>query len=330
MRYQNLGSTGVKVSPLCLGTMMFGAWGNTDHEDCIRIIQRAMDAGINFIDTANMYADGETEEIVGKALKGRRQDAVLATKVFFPMGEGPNQRGLSRKAIQEQVEASLRRLQTDVIDLYQIHRQDPSVPWEETLGTLDDLVRQGKVRYIGCSTNHYDVNGQPRLTAWQVVETLWISERHGWERFISLQPPFSILRRTMEREHFPMTERFGIANIVWSPLEGGWLTGRYRRDRPPDTDSPRFERWIKDLSDPKFANRLAAVERLAEFLEDREVPMTEFVLAWNMNHPSVTSAIIGPRTMEQLENCLQSLDVDVSDEDRRRVDEIVPPGESVL
>jgi len=186
MKYRNLGATGLKVSPLCLGTMMLGAWGNPDHEAGARIVHRALDAGINFVDTANNYSEGESETIVGKALKGRRDEVVLATKVWAPMGKGPNQRGLSRKAIQEQVEASLRRLQTDVIDLYQIHRPDPTTPIEETLSTLTDLVRQGKVRYLGCSTNHVAGEGlwEKRFSAWEIVETLWASDRHGWERFV--------------------------------------------------------------------------------------------------------------------------------------------------
>ncbi|MCG8459834.1 MAG: aldo/keto reductase, partial [Holophagales bacterium] len=194
LEYVNLGESGVKVSRLCLGAMMFGAWGNTDHDDCVRIIHRALDGGINFIDTANIYSDGESEEIVAKAIRGRREQVVLATKVFGKMGPGPNQWGLSRKTIQEQVESSLRRLGTDVIDLYQIHRPDPTTPWEETMSALDDLVRQGKVRYLGCSTNHYAGSDiwQQKLEAWQVVETLWLSEKRGYERFVSLQPPYSM------------------------------------------------------------------------------------------------------------------------------------------
>jgi aryl-alcohol dehydrogenase-like predicted oxidoreductase len=330
MDHRTLGSTGLEVSPLCLGTMMFGAWGNTDHADCIRIIHAALEASINFIDTANMYAGGETEEIVGKALAGRRGDAVLATKVFFPMGPEPDDRGLSRGAILKQVEASLRRLQTDVIDLYQIHRHDLTVPWEETLSTLTDLVRQGKVRHIGCSTNHYDVGDQPRLTAWQIVETLWISEKSGYERFVSLQPPYSILRRTMEREHFPMSLRFQMGNIVWSPLEGGWLADKYRFQGQLDDVSPRFERWMKKLDDPKFERRSAAVESLSGYLKSKNRMMAEFSLAWVLDNPAVTSAIIGPRTLEQLESCLEALAVPIDDEDRAAVDGIVPPGETVL
>ncbi|MCH9648715.1 MAG: aldo/keto reductase [Deltaproteobacteria bacterium] len=329
MDYRNLGSAGVKVSPLCLGTMMFGEWGNRDHQDCIRIIHRALDAGINFIDTANMYSDGESEEIVAKALKGRNEETVVATKVFFPMGPGPNQRGLSRKAIQEQVNHSLKRLQMEAIDLYQIHRPDPSTPWEETLRALDDLVRQGKVHYLGCSTNHQEANEVPRLEAWQIAETVGLCQRHGWESFSSLQPPYSILRRNMEVEHFPMTQRFGIGNMVWSPLEGGWLTGKYRRGQPlPDT--PRAHKWVKDVEDPKFDRRIEAVEALTVIARDKGVPLPELALAWTLVQPAVSSVIIGPRTFEQLESCLRALEIDLTEEDLAAIDRIVPPGETVL
>ncbi|MEM9291792.1 MAG: aldo/keto reductase [Acidobacteriota bacterium] len=329
MEYRSLGAAGVRVSPLCLGTMMFGAWGNTDHDDCIRIIHRALDSGVNFIDTANLYSQGESEEIVGKALKGRREEAVLATKVYFPMGEGPNQRGLSRKAIQEQVEHSLRRLDTDVIDLYQIHRPDPETPWEETMAALDALVRDGKVRYIGCSTNHHEVGGQARYAAWQIVETLWLCAENGWESWVSLQPPYSILRRTMELEHFPMCLEHGIGNLVWSPLEGGWLTGKYRRGgNLPET--PRAQNWVKDLEDPRFERRLDAVDSLLGWSEEKGAPLAELALGWTLRHPAVTSTIIGPRTMEQLESCIAALDHEITDEDAARIDSIVAPGESVL
>jgi len=329
MDYRNLGHSGLKVSPLCLGTMMLGEWGNQDHDDSVRIIHRALDAGINFIATANMYSAGESEVIVGKALKGRREEAVLATKVFFPAGEGPNQRGLSRKAITEQVEHSLKRLDTDVIDLYQIHRHDLETPWDETLRALDDLVRAGTVRYIGCSTNHYAVEDQPRLEAWEIVDTLWLSDTNGWERFISLQPPYSILRRAMEVTHFPMCLEHGMGNIVWSPLEGGWLSGKYRLGgKLPDT--PRAEKWIKDLNDPKFKGRSEAVQRLLPLADDKGCALAELALAWTLTNEAVTSAIIGPRTMDQLESCIQALEVDVTQEDLDRIDEIVPPGTVAL
>jgi aryl-alcohol dehydrogenase-like predicted oxidoreductase len=332
MDYRNLGGSGLKVSPLCLGAMMFGSWGNPDHEDSIRIIHRALDAGINFIDTANGYSEGESEVIVGKALKGKREGTVLATKVWAPVGESPNQRGLSRKAIQEQVENSLRRLDTDVIDLYQIHRPDPTTPVEETLSTLSDLVRQGKVRYLGLSTNHYEGPAlwEKRFAAWEIVETLWLSDQHGWERFVSLQPPYSILRRVMEAEHFPMSLKFGIANIVWSPLEGGWLSGKYRRGAGNPKDSQRAEKWIGDIDNPKFQRRLDIVEQLLPLAAAKGVPLARFANAWALRHPAVTSVILGPRTLEQLEDSLKALDVQITDEDARRIDELVPPGTSAL
>jgi len=332
MNYRNLGASGVKVSPLCLGAMMFGAWGNPDHDECIRIIHRALDAGINFIDTSNNYSAGESEVIVGKALRGRREQAVLATKVWGPMGEGPNQRGLSRKAIEEQVDHSLRRLQTDVIDLYQIHRPDPTTPWAETLETLSDLVRRGKVRYLGCSTNHYGGKGlwEKHLPAWEIVETLWLSQRHGMRRFAALQPPYSILRRAMEAEHFPMAQRHGLGVMVWSPLEGGWLTGKYRRGAANPGDSPRASSWVGSLDNPKFERRLEVVEQLIGWVERRGLRLAEFALAWVLRHAAVSAAIIGPRTAAQLESSLQALELELTPEDCAAVDRLVPPASSVL
>ncbi|MDP9121836.1 MAG: aldo/keto reductase [Acidobacteriota bacterium] len=332
MEYRSFGSTGLKVSPLCLGAMMFGSWGNSDHADCIRIIHRALDAGINFFDTANAYSEGESETIVGKALAGRRTQVVLATKVFAPAGPGPNERGLSRKAIQEQVDNSLRRLGTDVIDLYQVHRPDPTTPLDETLSTLNDLVRQGKVRYIGCSTNHYSGPGpwEQRFSAWEIVESLWLSDRKGWERFVSLQPPYSILRRTMELEHFPMTQRFGIGNLVWSPLEGGWLSGKYRHGAQNPGDSRRAHSWIGDLGNPKFQRRLEVVEQLIPLAAAKGVTLARFANAWVLRHPAVHSVIIGPRTLEQLEDSLGALEAKLTPEEAARIDQLVPPGTSVL
>jgi aryl-alcohol dehydrogenase-like predicted oxidoreductase len=332
MDYRNLGQSGVKVSPLCLGAMMFGQWGNPDHDDCTRIIHRALDAGVNFVDTSNNYAEGESEVIVGKALRDRRARVVLATKVFAPMGTGPNDRGLSRKSIQEQVEQSLRRLQTEVIDLYQIHRPDPTTPHEETLSALHDLVRQGKVRYLGLSTNHYEGPGpwEKRFSAWEIVESMWISDRRGWERFRSLQPPYSILRRVMELEHFPMSLRFGLANIVWSPLEGGWLTGKYRRGSGNPRDSRRAESWVGDLENPKFARRLDVVEQLVPLAAARGVSLARFANAWVLANPAVTSAIIGPRTIEQLEDSLGAAELSLTADELAQVDRLVPPGTSAL
>jgi len=332
MQTVKLGRSGVQVSKLCLGAMMFGKWGNSDVAACTRIIHRALDAGINFVDTSNNYSEGESETIVGKALAGRRDSVVLATKVWAPMGPGPNDRGLSRKAIFTQVEASLRRLGTDCIDLYQIHRPDPETPWDETLGALTDLVRQGKVRYLGCSSNHHAGTGpwEKKLAAWEIVATLWISDRHGFERFVSFQPPYSMLRRVMEEEHFPMTRRFGIGNIVWSPLEGGWLAGKYRRGKSNPGDSPRSKTWVGDLSNPRFARRLEIVEKLADLAASRGVPLAEFATAWVLRNPDVTSAIIGPRTLEQLESSLRALDVTLGEDDFAHIDALVPPGTSAL
>jgi aryl-alcohol dehydrogenase-like predicted oxidoreductase len=332
MEYRRFGDTGLKVSPLCLGAMMFGSWGNPDHADAIRIIHRALDAGINFVDTANGYSEGESETIVGKALAGRRHQVVLATKVFAPVGPGPNERGLSRKAIGEQVEYSLRRLGTDVIDLYQIHRPDPTTPMAETLSALNDLVRQGKVRYIGLSTSHADGPGpwEKRFSAWEIVEALWISDRRGWERFVSLQPPYSILRRTMEAEHFPMTRHFGIGNLVWSPLEGGWLAGKYRRGAPNPQDTQRARTWIGDLENPKFKRRIEVVEQLLPLAQAHGTTLSRLATAWVLQNPAVHSAIIGPRTMEQLEDSLGALEVELTAEELAKIDELVPPGTSAL
>ena len=333
MNYRNLGRSGLRVSPLCLGAMMFGKWGNPDHEECIRIIRRALDLGINFIDTSNNYSEGESETIVGRALHGYHGEVVLATKVWAPVGPGANQRGLSRKAIREQVELSLKRLKVEAIDLYQIHRPDPDTPWEETLSALTDLVRQGKLRYLGCSTSHQDDPGNlwgKKLQAWQLVESLWVSQQHGFERWISLQPPYSLLRRTMEAEHFPVTERFGLGNIIWSPLEGGWLSGKYRRGRPNPEDSTRARQWVGETGNPKFQRRLEVVEALLPMVEAKGVTLAQFAIAWTLRHPAVTSAIIGPRTLEQLEDCERALDVVVTREESAKVDELVPPGTTVL
>ncbi len=332
MEYRNLGRSGLKVSPLCLGAMMFGAGGNPDHDDAIRIIHSALDSGINLIDTANGYSEGESAVIVGKALKDRREGTVLATKVWAPVGPGANQRGLSRKAIQEQVENSLRRLGTDVIDLYQIHRPDPTTPLEETLSALNDLVRQGKVRYLGLSTNHYEGSAlwEKRFSAWEIVETLWLSERLGFERFVSIQPPYSILRRTMELEHFPMSLKLGLGNIVWSPLEGGWLSGKYRRGGANPLDSNRAEKWIGDLGNPKFQRRLDIVEQLLPIAEAKEISLARLANAWALRHPAVTSVILGPRTQEQLDDSLEAVNVTFTDEEAAAIDRLVAPGTSAL
>ena len=314
MNYRTLGRTGIQVSPYCLGTMMFGAIGNPDHDDSIRIIHKALDAGINFVDTADMYSHGESEEIVGKALKGRRDDVVLATKVWGPMGNDPNQRGNSRRWIITEVENSLRRLQTDHIDLYQVHRPDPTVDVEETLSALTDLVRSGKVRTIGSSC----------FPASDIVEAQWAAERRGLERFRTEQPTYSILNRSIEREILPVTERYGMGTLVWSPLAQGMLTGRFRKGQ--QTDTHRAQYGFKHYSDER---RLDVVEQLIPLAEQAGMKLTHLAMAFAIAHPGVTSAIIGPRTMEQLDDLLAGDGITLDDKILNEIDAIVAPGTDV-
>jgi aryl-alcohol dehydrogenase-like predicted oxidoreductase len=315
-----LGRTGVSVSPLCLGAMMFGAWGNPDHEESIRIIHRALDAGINFIDTADVYSQGESEEIVGKALAGRRDDVVLATKFHGTMGEDPNRRGNSRRWIVQEVEASLRRLGTDWIDLYQVHRPEPGTDIDETLGALTDLVRAGKIRYFGSST----------FPPSAIVEAQWVADRRGRERFVCEQPPYSMLVRGVEAEVLPICERYGMGVIPWSPLAGGWLTGRYRKGQEPP-QSTRAERLPGryDLTLPENQAKLDAADQLAQLAERAGISLIHLALAFVLRHPAVTAAIVGPRTMEQLEGQLGADEVALSDEVLDEIDAIVPPGRNI-
>jgi aryl-alcohol dehydrogenase-like predicted oxidoreductase len=314
---RTLGRTGVQVSPLCLGAMMFGAWGNTDHDDSIRIIHRALDAGINFIDTADVYSAGESEEIVGKALAGGRRDhVVLATKFHAQMGEDPNERGNSRRWIMRAVEASLRRLGTDWIDLYQVHRPDPACDVDETLGALTELVRAGKIRYFGSST----------FPAHEIVEAQWVAQRRSRERFVCEQPPYSILVRGIEAAVLPVCEQYGLGVIAWSPLAGGWLSGRFKKGEAPT--SRRAERLPHryDLSRPENQRKLDAADRLAVLAEEAGMTLIELALAFVLEHPAVTAAIIGPRTMEHLESQLGAAEKRLDAELLDRIDEIVPPG----
>jgi aryl-alcohol dehydrogenase-like predicted oxidoreductase len=318
---RTLGRTGVRVSPLCLGAMMFGGWGNTDHDDCIRIIHRALDAGINFIDTADVYARGESEEIVGKALAGgRRDNVVLATKVHGTMGDDPNESGNSRRWIVRAVENSLRRLKTDWIDLYQIHRPEPDTDIDETLGALTDLVRAGKVRYIGSST----------FPPSAIVEAQWVARDRGRERFVCEQPPYSMLIRGVEADVLPTCARYGMGVIPWSPLAGGWLTGRYRLDSELP-QSRRAERIPSryDMSIPGNQRKLEAADAVAKLAEEAGMTLIEMALAFVTRHPAVTAAIIGPRTMEHLESQLTAVNVSLSEDVLDRIDEIVPPGTNV-
>ena len=324
MEYRPLGRTGVKVSAHCLGAMMFGTWGEPDHDECIRIIHRALDAGNNFVDTADVYSAGESEEIVGKALKGKRDGVVLATKVHGPMGRDVNERGNSRLWITREVENSLRRLGTDHIDLYQIHRPEPETDIEETLGALTDLVRHGKIRYLGSST----------FPGWLIVEAQWAAERRALERFVCEQPPYSILVRDAERDVFPVTQRHGMGAIVWSPLAGGWLTGKYRRgeEPPPDSRVARVKRFNPRVAD-RFDFERAGNRRKLDLIEDLSLvadkagmSLTHLSLAFALSHPAVTSAIIGPRTMAQLEDLIAGADLHLDADVLDSIDELVAPG----
>jgi aryl-alcohol dehydrogenase-like predicted oxidoreductase len=298
--------------------MMFGAWGNSDHRECVRIIHRALDAGINFIDTADVYSRGESEEIVGEALAGGRRDQViLATKVHGTMGDDPNQFGNSRRWIIQEVENSLQRLGTDWIDLYQIHRPEADTDIDETLGALSDLVHAGKVRYIGSST----------FPASQIVEAQWTAQMRGRERFACEQPPYSILVRGVENDVLPTCRRYGIGVIPWSPLAGGWLTGRYRlgAELPSSHRAQRLPGRY-DMSLPENRRKLEAADALAVLAEQTGISLIEMALAFVIRHPAVTAAIIGPRTMEHLESQLSAMDVELVDEVLDQIDEIVPPG----
>jgi aryl-alcohol dehydrogenase-like predicted oxidoreductase len=321
MNYRTLGTTGTKVSPLCLGAMMFGGWGNPDHDDSIRIIHRALDAGINFIDTADVYSRGESEEIVGKALAGgKREHVVLATKVHGTMGDDPNEFGNSRRWIVREVDNSLRRLKTDWIDLYQIHRPEADTDIDETLGALSDLVHAGKVRYIGSST----------FPASQIVEAQWVAQRRGRERFVCEQPPYSLLVREVENDVLPTAQRYGMGVIPWSPLAGGWLSGRYRKgeDAPSSTRADRIpDRY--DLSRPENQRKLEAADALAKLAEEAGMTLIEMALAFVIRHPAVTAAIIGPRTMDHLESQLTAAGKELSDDVLDKIDEIVPPGVNI-
>jgi aryl-alcohol dehydrogenase-like predicted oxidoreductase len=301
--------------------MMFGQRGNQDHDDCIRIIHRALDAGINFVDTANVYSGGESETIVGKALKDCRPNVILATKVHFPMGEGPNDRGNSRVNIVREVENSLRRLQSDYIDLYQLHRPDADTPIEETLRALDDLVRQGKVRYIGTST----------FPAWELVESYWVSDMRNLVRFVCEQPPYSIFVRAIEKDVLPVCEKYGTGVIPWSPLNRGWLAGKYRRGQDVDPESRvgRSDPFIDSPDSEKGRRKLELVEQLIPRATEVGANLAQYALAWTLVNPVVTAPIIGPRIMSQLEDNLKALDVQIPPEHLALIDEMVPPGTDV-
>jgi 1-deoxyxylulose-5-phosphate synthase len=317
MEYRNFGRTGVKVSPLCLGTMNFP--DPSGEKESIEIMNRALDSGINFFDTANVYNRGESEKIVGKALKDndRRDEVFLATKVYGSMGEGPNEGGVSRYHIIKACEDSLRRLQTDHIDLYQLHRPGLDVPQDETLRAFDDLVTSGKVRYIGCSTH----------PAWMVMEALSISEQYNLARYVSEQPPYNLLDRRIENELIPLAQKYGLALMPWSPLAGGILAGRYN-----DPDS--FPEGSRASKGEGFARRVTqagidVARKLEEMAQEREMTITQLALLWVKDQPGITAPIIGPRTLEHLEDALGILDKSLDQADIPLFDELVHPGNAV-
>ncbi|MEV5509439.1 aldo/keto reductase [Streptomyces orinoci] len=318
MHTTTLGRTGITVSRIALGTMMLGKWGNPDHDEAVRLVHTALDGGVNFIDTADMYSEGESEVIVGKALKGRRDEVILATKVHFPMGDDPNRRGNSRRWIRKAVEDSLRRLGTDYIDLYQIHRPDPATDIDETLSVLSDLVREGKVMAIGSSD----------FAAEQLVEARWTAERRGHVPFHTEQPPYSIFVRGIERSVLPTAERYGMGVLTWSPLASGWLTGKYRKTREMELNDFRRS-WISHKFDqqlPGNVRKFEVVEELVKLAEEAGLSLTHLALAFVLSHRAVSSAIIGPRTVEQLDDLLAAAEVTLDDAVLDRIDELVPPG----
>jgi aryl-alcohol dehydrogenase-like predicted oxidoreductase len=317
MEYRTLGRTGVKVSPLCLGAMMFGAWGTSDHDEAIRIIHRGLDAGINFIDTADVYSFGESEEIVGKALaQKQREKVVLATKVHGVMGKDPNAQGNSRRWIMAGCENSLRRLGTDYIDLYQIHRPSPDTDIDETLGALTDLVRVGKIRYFGSST----------FPAHEIVEAQWVAERRGRERFVTEQPPYSLLVRGIEKDVLPTCQKYDMGVLPWSPLAGGWLSGAFGAGKSNTSRRSAMVPGPYDMEVPGNKIKLTAVTALNEVAEGAGLSLIELALGFVLEHPAVTAPIIGPRTMEHLESQLPALELRLSRDVLDRIDEIVPPG----
>ncbi len=324
MEYRPLGRTGVSVTQLCLGAMMFGAFGNPDHDDAVQIIHKALDAGINFIDTADGYSAGESELILGKALAGgRRENVVLAVKFGVPTNEDPNHRGASRRWITDAVEGSLQRLQTDWIDLYQVGVPDSNTDIDETLGALSDLVRAGKIRSFGTS----------KVPASQIVEAQWTADRRGHGRFRSEQPPYSMLTRAIEYDVLPTCQRHGMGVMTYSPLAGGWLSGKYRKGQKVSGpgSAARAQRFPEayDSANPANAAKLNAADALGALADEAGITLIQMAIAFVTRHPAVTSAIIGPRTMEHLDTYLAADGIDLSSDLLDRIDQIVPPGVTI-
>ncbi|MEU4502277.1 aldo/keto reductase [Streptomyces sp. NPDC024089] len=320
MQHRILGRTGISVSKFALGTLRLGAWGNSEHDDAVRLIRTALDGGINFIDTADQYSGGEAEVIIGKALHGRRDDVVLATKGHFPVRMGdddPNRRGNSRRWLTRAVDDSLRRLGTDRIDLYQVHRPDPATDIDETLSVLSDLVRAGKIMAIGTSD----------FPAEQIVEAQWAADRRNHIPFHTEQPPYSLFVRAIEADVLPTARKYGLGVLTWSPLNSGWLAGRFRGNEPIELDA--FRRVVAhkfDLGLPGNRRKLEAVEELLVVARDAGIPLTHLALAFAATHPAVSSVILGARTIDQLTDQLAAAEVRLDDGILDRIDKIVPPG----
>ncbi|MBB4913057.1 aldo/keto reductase [Streptosporangium saharense] len=316
MQYRDLGRTGVRVSSLALGAMNFGRIGRTTQEEVTAVIDAALEGGINVIDTADVYGAGESEEMVGKAVAGRRDDIVLATKAGMPMGEERNHRGGSRRWLVTALDDSLRRLGVDHVDLYQIHRWDPSTGDEETLSALTDLQRAGKIRYFGSST----------FPAYRIVQAQWASRENHLGRYVTEQPSYSILQRGVESHVLPVTEQYGLGVLVWSPLASGWLSGAIREGREVATNRSTFMPQRFDTAVPANRARLDAVERLAKVADEAGLTMIQLALGFVTAHPAVTSAIIGPRTLDHLRSQLAAADTVLPADVLDAIDTIVAPG----
>lgn len=316
MHYRPLGHTGVQVSSLALGAMNFGSLGRVDQAAATALVDEALAAGINLVDTADAYSEGESEELVGKAIAGRRDDIVLATKAVLPMGDERNHRGASRRWLVTAVEDSLRRLDVEHIDLFQIHRWDPTTSDEETLAALTDLQRAGKIRYFGSST----------FPAYRIVQAQWAAVQHGLARYVTEQPSYSILQRGIEAHVLPVAQEYGLGVLVWSPLSSGWLTGAVRAGEPVGTHRASFMPQRFDPSLPKNQARLAAVEELARIADEAGLTMIQLALGFVTSHPGVTSALIGPRTQEHLRSQLAAADTTLTADVLDAIDAVVAPG----
>ncbi|MGI5135254.1 MULTISPECIES: aldo/keto reductase [unclassified Streptomyces] len=316
MQYRTLGRTGVQVSALALGAMNFGKIGRTTQDEATAVVDAALEAGINVIDTADMYSGGESEEMVGKAIAGRRDDIVLATKAGLPMSDEPNHQGSSRRWLVTELDNSLRRLGVDHVDLYQIHRWDPRTSDEETLSALTDLQRAGKIRYFGSST----------FPAYRIVQAQWAAREHHLSRYATEQPSYSILQRGIETHVLPVTEQYGLGVLAWSPLASGWLSGAIREGRDITTNRSTFMPQRFDTAVPANRARLDAVERLAAVADEAGLTMIQLALGFVTAHPAVTSALIGPRTLDHLNAQLAAADTVLSADVLDAIDAIVAPG----